>query len=76
MLLSACETERSSVVVTPRLQSYSPEFQDLLADELDAQADPCGRLDPQPGCSASARFTLDHINLRDRVRALRGEQSE
>lgn len=72
MLLSGCETVASSVVVTPDLHEYGGAFLDQLADENDALAAPCDRLDPAPGCSALARAVVDYTELRERVRALRG----
>ena len=71
-LLTACETRDSKLaprLVLPKLEVYSPEFQNHLADEMEVLAFDCPRDFIVDGCSALATFTLDHIHLRDKVRA-------
>lgn len=74
MWLSACATAGTSVVVSPDLPVYSEAFQARAAEELDALPPPCDRDLVLDGCSALGRLVLDHAWLREKVRALRGEE--
>lgn len=72
LLLTACETTDSRPaprLVLPTLQQYASEFQSRLADEMEALGPDCPRDFVVEGCSALGTFTLDHIYLRDRIKA-------
>jgi hypothetical protein len=57
------------VSAAPRLPAYSPAFEAKLVDELNALEPECGRDIVSPPCSALHTFALDHVQLRDQVRA-------
>ena len=74
ILLTACTTGPSeTLVLSAPLAGYSAAFQDKLATELVEDGPACDRVDPQPGCSARARISLDYLALRDRLRLVTAE---
>ena len=70
--MSGCETLGSSRVLPP-LATYSTEFQNQMADEIEAASAACPPLDLIPGCVAWKRAVIDYGDLRRGVRALGGE---
>ena len=74
MWLSACATGGSSFVGSPDLPAYSAALQAQAAKELDALPPPCRRDLVLDGCSALGRLVLDYAWLREKVRALHGEE--
>jgi len=73
MLTGGCVGAGSSdlppVSAAPALHEYSGAFEAKLVEELNALDGECGRDVVVPPCSALHTFTLDGIQLRDRVRA-------
>lgn len=70
MSLTACAGAATSVyTVQPTLHSYSPAFQTLAADELEALPAPCDRVEPVEQCSALARLVIDFGDVRQQIRA-------
>lgn len=57
------------IIVTPRLENYSDEFQALAANELGSRNAPCSRDVIVVGCSAISRLVMDYGTLRKRIRA-------
>lgn len=59
-----------SIIAAPRLETYSPAYQNRLADEMEANPlAPCDRIDPSADCSAWKRAVIDYIDTRERIRA-------
>lgn len=74
-LLTGCVgtgSDRAPVVVTPDAAQYSSEFQNRLADEIEADPSiPCPRDILVPECSAWKRAVIDYGTLREQIRAAR-----
>ena len=71
ILLIGCEntTSRAPIVVVPNIPKYSAEFQDRLADEIEAGARvPCPPDILVPDCSAWQRAVIDYGYLREQIR--------
>ncbi len=69
-LLSGCGTKSSDadVLILPRLQEYTAEFQYQAARELEFLPPTCPHDDVTPACSALARLVQDYDDLRLRIR--------
>lgn len=67
---SELQTREIVRIVKPDLPEYGAEFQDRMADEIEALPEAeCPRQGAMPrDCSALLTFTLDAVRLRDQVR--------
>ncbi len=71
ILLIGCEntTSRAPIVVVPNIPRYSAEFQDRLADEIEANVNvPCPPDILVLDCSAWQRAIIDYGYLREQIR--------
>lgn len=70
---SDLQTREIVRIVKPDLPEYGAEFQERMADEIEALPEAeCPRTGAMPSeCSALLTFTLDAVRLRDQVGALR-----
>lgn len=72
LALSACgspQRDRSVVIVKPTVFKYSKTFQTRAAEELGLMPPPCDRQEPVDPCSAVKRGFIDHLTVRDQIRA-------
>lgn len=70
-LLIGCAggSSRAPIVVVPSLPPYSAEFQNLLANEMEADTRvPCPGDILVPNCAAWKRAVIDHGRLRAQIR--------
>jgi len=73
LVLAACAAKPSSapIVVVPRIADYSAEFQNRLADEIEANTNvPCPPDILVPDCSAWQRAIIDYGYLREQIRVV------
>ena len=68
--LSSCGSASVTIVETPDLLEYDPDFQGLAATEVSAMPPPCPRDVVIEGCSAVHRLIKDYGLVRDQIRAL------
>jgi hypothetical protein len=78
VLSAGCATAPSDPrpLILPPLERYSADFQERAAREMEEAGRPCDRLEPTGECSALSRLVIDHLNLRDDLRALHGDALE
>lgn len=70
LLLTACQSTTSSIVVTPPLIEYSDAQQEQALREYRELGPPCPAMEVAEGCSMLKTFVLDYKLTRDRIRAL------
>lgn len=73
ILLAACATgnTKAPIVIVPTIPPYSVEFQNKLADEMEANGlVPCPPDFLVPDCSAWRRAVIDYGYLREQIRVV------